>query len=608
MRWFGGFSGLTAVPRTPVGGHAMWSDMRACWTVGLWAGHEVRATRIGSRAVAAFGPCGITRAELSRLATHGVPDDVTWKWPGSYTVVEITEDATTIWTDLGEASPIYVTTADGGLYWSSSSRALADLTGARPDTDQLAARLLAPSVPALLDAWSAFTGVRRVPAGHRATLPAGDPAMWWRPVWTPQPCSGRPAAQLRKELAAAVALRLDAASAPTVDLSGGYDSTALALLAADASCPDGTVTGVTVYPVGHPNGGDLDYARAAVERSSIVHRLMPLDAEHAPYSRLDAVPVTDEPAPSTIAYARFSGQLEWMRDALGTDCHMTGDGGDSLLCSPPIMLADLVAARHYRRAWVETVRWARLRRLALWPLLDSAYRTAHTSRMDALRHLAVTLRAGQPQGGPDGDIRWYATEPVPPWATGEARERAATLADHVAERTTPTLAGSFATTVAAEGMAEVGRTARADVQLAEFAGVALHNPFTDSRVIDTYLSVPLAARPGPADYKPILADALADLFPAELAARTTKGDFNPDHYGGMRANLTELHALAGGRLAALGLVDPATFRRSLSMTAAGLPVPFSTVEPAVAAEVWLRAVDAAPPVVWSAAHHAVGAT
>jgi asparagine synthase (glutamine-hydrolysing) len=288
-----------------------------------------------------------------------------------------------------------------------------------------------------------------------------------------------------------------------------------------------------------------------------------------------------------------------MRHTLGTDCHMTGDGGDSLLCSPPIMLADLLATGHNRRGVVETIRWARLRRLAVWPLLRSACRTSRTYRNDALASLSVDLFTGLRRYATYGEIGWCATDSIPPWATYEARARVAAVASALPEQIPEPASGSFATAVTAEGMAEVGRSARADVQLAEAVGVSLHNPFTDSRVIDAYLSVPLNERPGPADYKPVLREALADLFPAVLAGRTTKGDFNPDHYHGMRTNLAELHALADGRLAALGLVDPADFRRTLTMTAAGLPVPFSTVEPAVAAEVWLRALGDAPHVVWT---------
>lgn len=426
--------------------------------------------------------------------------------------------------------------------------------------------------------------------------------MWW-----PRPRAGSPAERLRTELTASVALRLDSAPALTTDLSGGFDSTALALLAAQQAGSGQTVTGVTVHPAGRDSGGDLDYARLAAQRPGITHRLMPLTSRHAPYTALEDVPRTDEPAPSTIAHARFAGQLRWIRDTVGTDCHLTGDGGDSLLCTPPIMLADLIAVGDHRRAIVETLRWARLRRLPAWPLLAAAARTARTSRIDTLTTVAVSLRTGAPAPRSDGHIGWYPVDAVPPWATADARDRAAALARRAAARQTDVPPGTFATTVAAENMAEVGRSARADIQLAEHAGVLLANPFTDSRVIDAYLSVPLAQRPGPADYKPVLATAMNGLFPAMLAARTTKGDFNPDHYGGMRANLPALHALADGRLAALGLVDSAALRRTLTMTAAGLPIAFSIVEPAIAAEVWLRTLDDAPRTPWSVIRNEAGA-
>lgn len=598
MRWFGGFCGPSAPPRIPVNSRPLRPGTAQCWTAGQWAGHEIRAAQSGRRTVAVFGPCGITTAELAHLASHGVPDDIAWRWAGSYTVAEITGTGTALWTDLGEAQPVYVTAADGGHYWASSSRALAALTGAQPDPGHLAARLLAPSAPAITGTGSAFTGISRIPAGHRAALSAHAGGVTQRRVWEPRERPGSPAGRLRDELAAAVAVRAGAASAPTADLSGGYDSTALALLAA-RNGP--ALTGVTVYPAGHPRGGDLDYARAAAALSGIRHRLMPLSAEHAPYSRLGTVPATDEPAPSTIAYARFSGQLQWMRDTFGTDCHLTGDGGDSLLCSPPIMLADLIAARRCRRAWAETARWARFRRLPVRPLWNSARRTARTNRPEALRDLAHSILCGCPGHGTDGDTGWYSPEPAPDWATSRAVDLAGAAAGDAADLAVPAPAALFAPALTAEGMAEVGRTARADIQLAEHHGVPLHNPFTDSRVIDAYLSVPLDQRPGPASYKPVLRDAMGDLFPPELAARTTKGDFNPDHYEGMRANLPALRELADGHLAALGLIDPDGFRRTLTMTAAGLPVPFSSVEPAVTAEAWLRAIDAAPPVAWTPA-------
>lgn len=354
-------------------------------------------------------------------------------------------------------------------------------------------------------------------------------------MWHPALCKGNHAARLRDELAAAVAVRVDHATAPTVDLSGGYDSTSLALLAADRLHPARSVTAVTVHPEGVSFGGDLTYARHAAEHPGIRHRLMPLGARHLPYSNLDAVPATDEPAPSTIAHAYFSAQLQWMRTQFGSDCHLTGDGGDSLLCTAPIMLADLVTARRYRRALVEAIRWARLRRLSVWPLLRATYRTTRTTQADVVRTVARQWLRPTDAHHPAAAIGWVSGTACPPWMTPAGRERAARMAMDAADRLPPVPGIDRASLVTSQVMARVGRTARADVQVAAHHGIALHNPFADSRVVDTYLSVPLDNRPGPADYKPVLRDALADLFrhrwrpgePRGRSLRTSTKDCGP---------------------------------------------------------------------------------
>ena len=231
MLWFGGFSGRTAPPRLPGDVRYMWPTvpggrLHGIWLHGTWPAHEARTTHTRHRCVAVLGPCGATADELARLAVHGVPDDVAWRWPGSYTVVVADDDGTTIWTDVGGACPVYTLATDGGLYWSSSSRALAGLTGNRVDTDWLAAWLLARGVSALTDGRSAFTGVVAVPSGHRVLLSANG-TVDTRPVWWPRPRHADHASRLRAELAAAVAVRVDVAGSPTADLSG--DTTRQAL-------------------------------------------------------------------------------------------------------------------------------------------------------------------------------------------------------------------------------------------------------------------------------------------------------------------------------------------------------------------------------------------
>ncbi len=598
--WFGGSSGPVANAWVPETCKTLWSAASSrCWIVGEWRPESIKRIRLGAQVTMVAGVCDVGMDDLTRMARSGVPDDAPWRWAGSYTVVQAGRQGTTIWTDLGGAWPIYTARLDDTTYWATSSRALAALVGGRVDEDWLSAWLLAPDAPELLRGRSAFSDVRHVPPGHQLLL-RSDGHIDARPLWSSRPQSRSHEQHLRAELSAAVRVRVSTAEAPTVDLSGGYDSSALAVLAADCLRPGRAVTAVTVYGQGVEAGGDLAYSRLVAAHADLQHRFLPIDQDLLPYSALTEVPVTDEPAPSTISYARFRAQLLWIREVLGSDCHLTGDGGDSLLCSPPMMLSELVGARRYRRATKEALAWARLRRVSALGLLTSAHRASRTPRAAALLALADALRSStrRPSAPVHGTVGWIEVAAPPVWATTATREMAANVAEEVSLSVSAAGNCDLTRFILAERIAEVGRTARADAQLAEFNGIALHNPFTDSRVVDTCLAIPLGERPGPAEYKPVLRAALSDLFPDLLKARLTKGSFTSDYYGGLRVNLDALNALTVGHLAERGLINPSALRMTLRLAAAGISSAYTAIEPAIRAEAWLRAVHGADTVRW----------
>lgn len=295
-----------------------------------------------------------------------------------------------------------------------------------------------------------------------------------------------------------------------------------------------------MHPEGVFHGGDLDYARDAVPRQGLNHLWMPIHREHLPYTDLDLVPATDEPAPSTVSYAHFSAQLTWLMGQ-GSDMHMTGDGGDGLLLTPPSHIAYLMRRGKPCAALVEAARWAQIRRTSLW---------------DALRNARTTPQLRTP----------FALD-------------------------SPTHHAML------QGRMNTARTARADVEIAHGFGVRLHNPYFDAQLIHTYLSTPVRGLPGPTQYKPILADAVHDLFPSRLARRTTKGDASSDHHGGLRAALPSLTNFIDGHLADVGLISPAKIRKTMHRVAAGVG-DLSLVQPVIETEAWMRAVHNAPGLRW----------
>jgi asparagine synthase (glutamine-hydrolysing) len=229
----------------------------------------------------------------------------------------------------------------------------------------------------------------------------------------------------------------------------------------------------------------------------------------------------------------------------------------------------------------------------------AASRIDHARAVAMLADVILTGRDQRPPllGGLEPPmVAWYPPMEVD-WMTPGARRAAAQALRQASPHEFP--AGlDRAGQLALSALRTVGRTARADVEIAAAHGVRLHNPYLDSRVLDAVAAVPAWRRTSPAAFKPLLLDAFPGLLPQVVAARTTKGSYEADHYRGLRANLTSLRRFVDGRLARLGLISPGPLGRTLDLAAAGLPVPVAGLEQVITTEVWLRAVESTPPTRW----------
>lgn len=594
---FGGFS--TAQDDSPrPEGAVLVAASSSVWRLGDAPARHAAVS--GGRRIMLLGWCGATSDDLRRLAEGTVPDDVAWRWPGAYTVVKEAPGRVVLYTDPADAAPLYLTALKGGWAWSTSARLLAGLTAASVDTGRLACSILASAVPVLGEHRSFFAGVQHLPAGSRIELPADGAGPWIDTVWRLTAAPGLPQHRLREALTAAVALRVDSSPGLSSDLSGGLDSTSLAVLAATCRPRRRPLMAVTMHPDGDTTAADLHYARlaAAHHRDRIDHQLFATTAAHLPYRDLDAVPVSDEPAPSTLSHVQLIAQMAFVRDR-GSTLHLTGDGGDSVLCTPPAHLADLLRHGHWPRAVTEAMGLARLRHRPLTPLLRDAAALARTRRRDALAALAPALPHLVGHRPARDELGWFPPLAAPPWARPEALRLLADAAFDAAERPDALPGVDIAVRTLVDTVRDTARTAAADAEVAAAAGVDLHAPFLDAHVVDAVLRTPLIYRPPVHAYKPILRRAMAHLLPPALASRTTKDHANADHYAGIRAALPTLLELADGHLAQLGLVDPGRLRSHLRQAAAGIAPALDAIEQALCAEAWLRAHHAQPAPAWT---------
>lgn len=288
--------------------------------------------------------------------------------------------------------------------------------------------------------------------------------------------------------------------------------------------------------------------------------LLPLADKELPYSGLDQVPPTDEPAPVTITSARHVFAYERIRSA-GSTLHMTGDGGDALLMQSPQYVLRSAARGRVLRALRDLHGWAKLDRRGPARLLTRLFRTA--------------------------------SEPATPrWLTPRARKMAASdLGPAVMER--------VRSDTELLGLRGIGRSAHADTQFAARFGIRLEAPFLDRNVVEAALAFRISDRGSPWSYKPQLTGAVRDLLPEVIAQRRTKDGTDADHHLGLRAHLPNVSALLDGWLAGHGLIDPRGVREELRAAVSGKDTQWGLLEPVVAAEVWGRAVEANPAPSWT---------
>lgn len=598
MSWFGGFvlRGGKGDTRVPAGAILLRDGNIGVWTVPSGLLGDVRVISGGDRWVAAFGACGASRADL--LAFGGDID----RWPGSYTIVICDGRSIKVSTDIANARPIYVADTEYGVLWGSSSRQLAGLVGKRFNVPWLATNLLAPSVEPAFAFHSAFSQIRMVPAGHWLTINTHS-TTFDRVVTreTQRRTTLEASAKLADTLQAGIAARIYANETITVDCSGGLDSSTLTLLVLNQIDSREKLTAITLHPRGVTRGGDFDYvSQLLLEQPKMQHRWIGLDDSHLPFAHMDKVPASDEPAPMTAAYARMLNQFQILRD-IGSQVHLTGDGGDTLLCPPLLYLSDLVAAGQYAKVYRHAIGWCRVRQTSPWPLLRDAFSAARCDYTESLSSLSATLSRYSPS--PDlidkvdaPSASWHQVR-TGPWVTELAHQSTSTVLLKTANRLPPTDLDR-ASQLTLNALRTVGRTARSDSQVATSHGIVLDNPYLDPSVVSAVLSVPAHQWNSPEKFKPLLIQAFPSLLPKFLQRRTTKGSFEIDHYRGVHAHASAMHDLVDGELAALGLINPKPLHDAINLAALGLPVNLTSIERLLATEAWLRAVKATPTMAW----------
>jgi len=447
--------------------------------------------------------------------------------------------------------PLFYAIQDGEIVFASDARAvlLHPLVSRELDRASIAACFALNHVPAPA---SIYRDVRKLPPGHALVFgPNGlRHSGPYRSV--PAPCPAPPpaaecAAIVRDRLRLAVRRQLRADVPAGLLLSGGLDSSSLAVLAAQES-----PVPLDSFSLGFEEAtfDESSYARDIAQRCGFRHHHERLTGEEAAGLLAEAVGCLDEPLfdPSLLpTYALARRVRSTVKAVLG------GDGGDELFGGYPAFQAHLLAERLAGLPgplWKAAAAWGR-RLPVSWGYADRAalFRLflQNRERSSADRFLAWM---GLPGFGTLPYLSPALRQSIPSLKAGELSDPGMPTADDFELLRLAALRRYLQDHV----LAKVDRASMAH-------GVEVRVPFLDNRLADFALSLPFRRHVELFRTKCILKDAMRGLVPDRIRRRRKAGFMFPLAAwlaGPLFPVLRD--ACAGDRLARGGLFDPVRVR------------------------------------------------
>ncbi|HTK32472.1 MAG TPA: asparagine synthase (glutamine-hydrolyzing) [Candidatus Saccharimonadaceae bacterium] len=492
--------------------------------------------------------------------------------------------------DRAGEKPLFVSSSVKGLAFASEPGALAALPWvSRDPAPEALARYLVHGYFAGEDC--AFASLRQVPPAHVVTFEAGAErrVRYWRPWDPPRRTAVSVAeapARTREALRRAVRSRMPDEVPFGVFLSGGVDSSLVAVLAAAESGRRLPTFCLRLTERGYDESG---YARQVAQLIRSDHHELTLsraggeEALESFASTMDQ-PLGDPSLLPTWAIARLASRH--------VPVVLTGEGGDELFAGYPTYFghrwASWAAMLPYRGTLHALARAARPKHthLSVAHFLDRFLESAAlppferhlswfgTSRPDeALSLLAPGLRARVAPRAPLAHVDAFAA----------ALERAGAGARARSPRLTEYQFLDFETYLSGDLLTKVDRCAMAH-------GVESRAPFLQHDLIEFAFALPEKARLRGAVGKWALKRAAHDLLPEKLLHRRKQG-FSPPFSVWARGPLAALvrSRLAYGRVARAGVLDPDAVGRVLDEHLSGHAERGRTLWALLSLQMWAEA-------------------
>lgn len=611
-RWFCG-SVINAgddAPKTsfePTEGKAIWEGSSSLWLCGNWQQQQLITLAEGPVQITIVGTCLAAREMLlERLqsAARGGNYSLLMQLPGNYNMIVHIENDTYVFVDAMGVRSVFYTVWHSSVVYSSLAVALQQLIGAEVDHAWLATSLAGICTLSLVQNRSPFRDIYPIPPGHYLHIASGKPTCkryWSAPSEYKQ--FSQAADLLRKQLLVAVEGRAELYGNISSDLSGGFDSTTLAVIAAKKlEKTGGKLSTITQKTFSAIQSSDVRCAEHAAGLYSSINALM-LEGQHIPpeYSHLELVSLTDFPNPAhAYSMGAFNSTMQLVAST-GSRVHMSGEGGDAvLLAAPYSYCVDLLKQAQFSKFLQHLFGWCQIQRLPLLPLLMFAAKQSLTSYPRWLQQIKrfkadnLTLRQKSLFTGMTWDLfptiaSWHSTELVQ-WVLEELQ--------HWATVATP-FSHSMGEHVSIALIQLNALSARSTQQMADLYDVNLECPYFDQLVVEACLSARPEERTSPFVFKPLMLAAFQHELPSSIYTRNTKGGYLADEFIGLRENRETINAfLESSLLADMGLIDLKMLKVAMQDFEMGFSAGLALFSNTLATEIWLRRLTESDRIFW----------
>jgi len=318
-------------------------------------------------------------------------------------------------------------------------------------------------------------------------------------------------------------------------LSGGMDSTAVALLARDMArsgirqAPLHTVS--LVYDRLPLLARERAYIESALyDKTALVSHLLLAD-DLLNFDMLTDPPLHDEPCAGLASLTR-GPHFVALAASIGALTILTGYGADEIHCLLPYSLADLLRQYYFRQAWQEATRWAKAGN-------NSPWRTLITFGISPI----FSLWAAGSSWGNLITRKEEADWSVPAWIRPDFARRHA-LQSRARENAQQIYRQCQQTSLSVTLSGIKGNAG--DIlswSVAAPFGIAHAHPFRDPRLLTFGLGMQSRITPEPGKTKPVLAEAMRGILPDKIRTRQRKQGFGEVYYLGLARNRGSLEAM-----------------------------------------------------------------